>query len=327
MILSKLFEKNANTGLNMRINRSRCSRMRFNQNSCDTCMEYCFADAITVEGELCIDPDACSECMLCVSVCPSEALQINMLDFYSIIARLRKVQSPVLACSVKPDLCAHVKIFCLGFLSEEHIIALSAFLKKPLQINLTKCKDCQNGSIVNILKERFRIVSAKTSIKIHEKIKLVENRTDLNYKEVSLDRRSFFKALKKKSTQEVIELFDKANPGEMDHAYSNKVLPVKRDLLNKALLALSGEIKKKIVTKYFYDVKVDNGCNLCNACVKICPTGALSSRKEIGELHFSSASCNGCRLCEDFCKRGSIQVVSGFEGEDPSKKYLALKGS
>lgn len=62
---------------------------------------------------------------------------------------------------------------------------------------------------------------------------------------------------------------------------------------------------------------MNDSCNLCNACTKICPTGALRSNGNgAGNLLFSSAFCIGCRLCEDFCRKDSILVVRGLAPGD-----------
>jgi Fe-S-cluster-containing dehydrogenase component len=129
--------------------------------------------------------------------------------------------------------------------------------------------------------------------------------------------------LKNLSAQGAKEAFGQLNSGESNLAYSDKALPFKRELLNKTLVFFPQEIKEKIVNNYFYDVKVSDDCNLCKACVKICPTGALrSNRNGAGKMQFSSASCIGCRLCEDFCNKGSIKIVRGYLGGGPDNQTI-----
>lgn len=256
-----------------------------------------------------MNSNACSECMVCVSVCPSEALTVDMSDFYRMIDHLGEVPSAVLGCRTHPEVRAHEKTFCLGVLSEEHLIGLSVLVHQPIQLNLTKCGDCKNGSIVPILSQRLIQIAARTSIKVSEKIKLVDDEADLEYKEVSYERRLFFKALKNVSVNGYRKMFDGDDPKQIERSYSDKILPLKRRVLIKTLSHVSDEIRKGLLNAYFYNISMDSRCNLCNACVKICPTGALRSNgKEIPKLQFAMTSCIGCRLCEDFCRKKAVQV-------------------
>ena len=127
----------------------------------------------------------CSECMLCVSSCNSDCFEINGLDFYSLIGKLRKVQSSVgsavLGCRANAKAPSHEKTFCFGFLSEEHIIALSIFANNHLQIDLSGCASFGRISfIVAVLEKRIADVEAKTSLMILTRYKLLKTKLASN---------------------------------------------------------------------------------------------------------------------------------------------------
>jgi ferredoxin len=241
------------------------------------------------------------------------------MNFPSIIGRLRKIQAPVLSCNVRPGLAAHEKTVCLGFLSEEHLIALLSSLRKPLQMNLTECRDCRNGFIVAVLRERLRSVAEKTSVNAFENIKLVEEKADLDYQEISHDRRGFFRALKNLTAREAMGFFDNTKGGEHTLSYSDKAVPLRRELLNSSLSALSEGKRKRVLEHYYFDATVDETCNNCFACVGMCPTGALKSAEEDPDtmLFFNSSLCTGCGLCEIFCMKDAIHLKEGFSGVLP----------
>jgi ferredoxin len=301
------------------IDQSRCLRMRFNKNSCTVCMRSCRLNTITIDNEVNIHRDTCSECMMCVSACPSGSFRMRAVNVHSLIARLRNIQAPVLSCHVRPGLVAHEKTPCLGFLSEEHLIALLFFLRKPLQINLTECKDCSNDFIVDVLRERLRSVAKKISMNVFEKLRIVENKADLNYKDVSYDRRGFFRALKNLTAREARVLFDDSHREECALSYSDKALPARRELLNRSFSVLPGHMRKRILEHYFYDIEVGETCNDCFACVGMCPTGALKSAEEDSEtmLFFNSSLCTGCGLCGSFCRNNTVRMKEGFSGVLP----------
>ncbi len=303
-------------------------RMRFNRNGCRQCLEQCSAGAIDIYEDVNINADKCTECMLCVSACPSGCFTINGLDFYSLTGRLRKVQasvqSPVLGCLSDPKKTAHEKTVCLGFLSEEHIIALYVFLQGPLQIDISGCTDCRNSSIAGILESRIAAVGGKISLPVSEKIRLIRNKAEIDFHAVSYDRRGFFSALKNATFLKASLLFDDDN--EPVHAYSAKKLPFKRELLNRAIKFLPEETQVALFKNYYYNVRITGDCNKCFACVGMCPSGALKieDNNTGRELFFNSSLCNGCGLCENFCMTGAVGIKKGFPGKNPFE-FIRLK--
>ncbi|RJQ41394.1 MAG: hypothetical protein C4550_01940 [Nitrospiraceae bacterium] len=332
MLREKIIDKALSAEDSIVTERSRCLRMRFNHNSCTGCVEQCRFNAITITDDVYIKTGECSECMLCVSACPSDCFDISGLDFYSVIGKLRKVQasvaSPVLGCRANAKTPSHEKTFCFGFLSEEHIIALVVFMNNQLQIDLSGCADCRNSFVVAALEKRIAGVEAKTSLKISDRIKIVKNKADIKFNDVSYDRRGFFKALKNATFMKAAGLFGDEDTGEELRAYSAKKLPFKRELLNRALSVLPDETKKALLKNYYYDVTATDACNNCFACIGMCPTGALKIEDKDDdnrELFFSSSLCSGCGLCRDFCFNSALRIEKGFTGGSPLEFISAKK--
>jgi hypothetical protein len=121
--------------------------------------------------------------MLCVSACPSDCFDIKSFDFFSVLARLRKIKDlvpvPVLSCNMRRDVQAHVKTPCLGFLSEEHLLALSVFPDSRININMTDCSDCKNAFIADKITERAGRLEEKCSFNISEKIVMIREKNAL----------------------------------------------------------------------------------------------------------------------------------------------------
>lgn len=320
MLREMMLNRILDTSNIIQVNQSRCLRMRFNQNKCNRCVDYCITKAISIdERGLNIFRDACTECMLCVSECPSNTFETSRRNFYSIISRVNQIHSPVMGCNMKPDLNNHEKTHCLGFLSEEHLVILSIFMEKPLQINLTECSHCQNGFIVEILKKRLLNVESKISIKTSGRLKLVEEKSDLDYQDIPYNRRDLFKLIKNTTLKGSASFFDSADEDESKRGYTGKALPYKRLLLTKALSILSGKIKDKILQNYFYDLMININCDQCFACVGMCPTGSLKSVREEGKknLSFNSFLCIGCGLCLSLCRKDAILIKQGISGQNP----------
>ena len=49
-------------------------------------------------------------------------------------------------------------------------------------------------------------------------------------------------------------------------------------------------------------------CTHCGACTAICPTGALSIKRETMEVIFTSDMCSGCELCVSACPPRAMEV-------------------
>jgi ferredoxin len=332
MLKEKIIARALNAEASISTDRSRCLRMRFNRNSCTRCTEQCRFNAIAIDEDVQIAANRCSECMLCVSSCHSDCFEIKGFEFYSLIGKLRKIESsigpPVLGCRANIKTPSHAKTFCFGFLSEEHIMALSVLMNGPLQIDLSGCADCRNSFIIDALDKRVKNVDARISIGASDKIRLIKNITDLEFQEIAYDRRGFFKTLKDFTHMQTVGLFGHEDHREARQAYSTKRLPLKRELLNKALEISSEETRKTLLKNYYYTADVKDTCNLCFACIGMCPTGALKieTKGDDRELFFSTSLCNGCGLCEGFCMSSSVAIKKGFSGDNPFEFNRSKQG-
>jgi formate hydrogenlyase subunit 6/NADH:ubiquinone oxidoreductase subunit I len=61
----------------------------------------------------------------------------------------------------------------------------------------------------------------------------------------------------------------------------------------------------------FASFAVNDACNACTMCDRICPTGALefSSNETHFQLSFSTAACVNCGLCTRFCAPMALQHI------------------
>ncbi len=309
--------------------RSRCLRMRFNRNPCSLCTQQCGSDAISIGEDVAVNSDKCSECMLCVSVCPSGCFEISGLDFYSMINRVRKieasVQSPVIGCG-KAASPSHLRTICFGHLSEELLIALYAYILHPVQIDLTGCKDC-NESIPGIIESRLEKIEAATGSNIYEKIRLIKDPSNLDFRDITCDRRSFFRAIKEMTLMQASGLVGSEADDQLVRSYSAKKMPLKREAMNNALKIFSYEIRKAVLHHYYFNAGLSDTCDNCFACTGICPTGALKTG-EAGsggrELFFNSSMCIGCGLCSNICRSEAIMIDKGFSYQN-AFEYRPLK--
>jgi ferredoxin len=295
-----------------RFHRSRCLRMRHRNNGCDLCRRECRQGAIEFTGEMSLDQEKCSSCFRCTAVCPTEALSCPDFDFAQFLRQVGSGGSAVIGCAssragISPD------VPCIGLLSDAHLAVL-ALSQEEIGIDTTPCAACSNGEMAQALQERLDhlhpILNGRIRLGAYPHRDLPKT-----------SRREFFSTLRTGFAREVATAIS-AKDKPVSLAYSEKQLPLERKLLNEVLKTAaereSGWLKKAL----YFAVEVDEGCTLCTACSAFCPTGSLKRKKEEGwTLQFRSASCPGCGLCTDACRRDAIRLRAA----DPETDVFAWR--
>ena len=262
-------------------------------------MDACHVHAISFSGGLHFNKNSCTECVLCVSACPGEALSIKGYSLQRTLSDLNKAENPVLACSHKDGLLSHTGGPCHGFLSKVYLLAFSAILDKSIQLNMTQCSDCINVHIIDKLINKFSDLND---------VALILSSDDLDYQDIQTSRRDFFRLLRGESIRTFHEFKDFSKEGESQNCYSVKTLPHRLKILNRAYKKCSDAIRLRLEGCYAH-MTTDASCNGCMACTAMCPTGALS--KQNGKLSFDTFSCTSCMLCEEFCPTQAIKIRQG----------------
>ena len=291
----------------LNIDASRCLKMRFCDSSCRRCIDICPHNAVSVDRELKIDPEKCHGCLLCTSVCPVGALEQNS-NFHACLTKLSKVTEPILGC-IRTKECSNGTVACLGGLSEEHLVALYHTLAGRLTLNLSLCSDCRNHSIIAQLRQRLDALSTARLSYSNCRIEISESAQDMNYRDESVDRRSFFKSFRTSLFASAAVILSTHNEQtERRTNYAEKQVPVRRELLNHTRNQLSQELLVQLGKHFDSCVSFDEACTRCQGCVAICPTGALKTEAEDETPSFDHLLCSGCGLCSEFCLYEAVRI-------------------
>lgn len=288
---------------------SRCLKMRFNASRCRHCVDICPHQAVTLDDGLAINPDQCSGCLLCTTVCPVGALEARS-DFYACLGQLGKTSDPILGC-IRTKKSSNATLACLGGLADEHLLMLFHTLTGSLTLNLTSCSDCPNHSVIVQLRQRLDSLAEDRPFGRKRRIILEDSSENLNYSQEVVDRRSFFKSVGSylfKGADTV--LFPRNEQGQQRSKYGKKRLPLRRELLNRIRQTISPE-GDQIRKNFDSLVSFADNCTSCQGCVAICPTGALQTKSSETPPVFDHLLCTGCGLCSEFCLDGAVQVHSG----------------
>jgi ferredoxin len=271
-----------------------------------------------------VDQEACTGCMLCAASCSAGAIEEERLDFRELLTNLNDLEQPVIGCKAGPEVRAHVRVECLGGLSEEHLIALEALVPRSVQLNATSCEDCRNGFVIDAVEKRLEKLRRLGIARDGEGVLLRKSEHALVFRERECNRRSFLFSMGRQTASTGANVI---LPREENQSVgrSKKHFPFRRKLLNAVLAQLSQEQYERLYAEYYYDIALSESCDSCCRCAAMCPTGALIRKRENGQKHieFRSLLCSGCGLCAGFCPLDAIEVRKA--GGKTATKCLTAK--
>lgn len=296
----------------VRLESSRCVRMRFAASDCRQCEKACPHGAISLGHGPTIAPDKCTGCLLCEVSCPAGAIRGGAEKLAEVLRELLPVPRPVLGCGRQEGVSAHARVGCLGLLaSPEMLLALITFLPGGLTLNLTRCRECPNDSVVTKLKAAWERVKTLPHFPCQAAVCLAQQEEELDFRERALSRREFFGFFQKKTTSTATAAIEHWQRPTAPLPYRDKRLPPARALLLDVFPAMSDDFRETVKERLFPEPTFQAGCAGCTGCVGICPTGAIEPPLEDGAApHADRSRCTDCRLCEGFCGREGVFVVS-----------------
>jgi Fe-S-cluster-containing hydrogenase component 2 len=280
---------------------------------CRQCLLFCPHEAINEKKD--ILRDKCTECGVCMAVCPSDGLvdrDMNRLGKY-----LFGDGKITLNCPLAEPL--GYEIACLGMLDRDAWTTLILLAdSREVEILTGDCGSCDDrpACVVSVafLKELLQAQSESPQFKIKvfpaqgdsNKEGGKENNLDSNKKKVE-PRLS----LRQQGKDKIKDLFPAI---EAEETYN---IPKTRQWFAQAL-SLNPE--KKIPYKA---IKANEKCTSCGVCAKICPQDALQQVQRDGKIRliYEPLKCVQCSRCVDICGPGALK----FEYVDFSHKFLTGK--
>lgn len=314
-----------------------CSKKITPKSTCPKCQEICPVQAITLTGN---GPqvDGCISCGLCIEICPNHVFRLNEDQLLDIDTN--KTETLILTCPQslqnfgKNPEKGITKISCLGELYPELLLYLMAsFSRVIIYYDPQICGNCFNynfeekfklNNLSNIFEKNFlERLLVTTDI---NKIKPLLNQQKL---QPAHNRRSFFRSIFAGSKNISQKIIDYGLNQENSLGSNSKDKPLKMYYLKEAL-------KKQTQLDYskalpFPNLKL-NACNFCQACTKLCPTGALkiNQGEEEKAITFSPSLCTHCHICSDICFYQGLTwegntTLGDFLGEKPQNLGKAPK--
>ena len=76
------------------------------------------------------------------------------------------------------------------------------------------------------------------------------------------------------------------------------------------------------------EIIIAPGCTVCEACFRVCPTGAISITENPGDwaLMFQRDRCVGCAVCLEVCQPRVLDAAATFDltPDQPARPLISL---
>lgn len=292
------------------VDRSSCVRHRCRKNECSRCIDVCPNGALSWGGSgMTVSAADCRLCLSCLAVCPTAALSAPESSLPQTLADLSEYPAPVLGCKLRSESLAHGRFQCLGCLAHpELMLLLSLIYKEGLQINLTGCRECPNGHILQSVKSTYDDISKLVE---NHKLDLVSSPDKLNYRPPAISRRKLFSLFRERSTRSAAVVVERLQTENGSEVYGNKKLPLVRALLLKMLESSPEELSGKIAEQFSGRISYTDTCTNCGGCAGICSTGAIQTAQEDEtNPEFNAEKCVSCGSCQAFCPKQGVRLLS-----------------
>lgn len=262
---------------------------------CRACADVCPRRAFVMsEDTLGLDTDACDGCAICVAACPRRAITLART------AAAVSVDDPsvvLVACTVSGVASGPGAMACLDAVGLDELAGLYARGARRLLVARGECATCARGTraifdaaigdLGRLLEDRRLTPIAVAELPAGEWSRQRAAAT-------APSRRGFLLAVRGRHRR------DTSPAHEPQPAARALPAPSRPDPLNPFLPVIDGA-----------------ACTACDACVRICPDGAL--RLEIADTgtaayQIEPRRCTGCRLCADVCDARAMSVATWLRG-------------
>lgn len=315
---------------------ARCTRYRYRYSGCRRCAEACPHDAVELLDEgIRLDAARCQNCALCTTACPTAALGADNLPRLDLLRRAIKTERFSFACAPS-GLAADAVVPCLGAL-DAAILAYLAKQRIAVELHGSQhCAQCAHGA-----KGEAQLAAHLDAADALEQATASEDWLAATLMEAPgrteattgfrAGRRQLFRRLIGRGIDEVAR--SAAPPAELP--VEEKAIragpwfvPEMRELLQIVCKRKDGEPFRlgPQAALPLADIRLKRGCTACEACFRVCPTGAMQIREDDASwnLVFAIDRCVGCGVCLEVCQPRVLYAAETFDAT-PEREPAVLR--
>lgn len=295
----------------------RCVRYRYSYSECVRCESACPHEAISLtDAGVDLSQERCRGCGLCVSACPTEALSDQELTAEHLLKVAGGSLELTLACTpsgAQGDAMAP----CLGAL---HPVVLAEMARRGIAVTLagtTHCNACAHAEkgvdAIRVNQDAYNLLCAALPPESCAPLRFADEAASGADTGHDAARRGLFRRIAAKS-MDVASGRDEAPPAPLKAIRAGAPFLPERKLTLNGLFAASGEAPLKVARHDMIpaeDWQVVAGCTYCEACVRVCPTGAMQLLENQGawRLAILNDRCVACDVCAEVCQPGVLRAA------------------
>ena len=307
----------------------RCLRVHSGLSDCDLCVKSCPVESISLAGQVHV-LDHCTGCGACLTVCPVSAFDLKGAGTGELLSqassRLREQAVLFVSCERSPAArSADLVVPCLARVDEALVLGALALGAQTLRLTRGPCRACpypeampRYRRVLDRVRTWGRVLPgiSQRLVEVGEEAALEETIEPSHA--TGPGRRAFFRWVRTEGMHLMASFLDEVSQG-LHGRKSGKgaAVPLRHRLLPQFLRRLGvkqGEIPYDPEGPYAELLLDEVKCNACEACILVCPTGAIERREgdEAFCLTLDAGRCVNCGLCLDACLPHALTYRQGI---------------
>jgi Fe-S-cluster-containing hydrogenase component 2 len=298
-------------------NAERCVRYRYSYSECNRCADACPHEAIRLfDAGAEVLVERCQSCGLCVGVCQTEALNQNGISAGYLLKTTGSLKQATLACAPS-EVAGDTVVPCLGAL---HPVVLAELSRQGIAVELAgmeHCAECayaaKGPELIRSNLAGYEILCNGGDPERNAPLTLRVQAAEMSGRREKIDasRRGLFRRIVGHGSDVLSGKLEAAPAPLKAIRAAAPFVPERKALLN-AMFADKGEAAFALPRHAAIPAeewRVVSGCTHCEACVRVCPTGALQllERNTDWRLAFLNDRCVACDVCAEVCQPGVLR--------------------
>jgi ferredoxin len=305
-----------------------CKNYGNQQIVCSTCVDQCEEGAITFDhGTPLIHDTQCVDCGACVSACFVHAIDHLRKPYAKVKDDMKNYPKAYISCDQVEHYNLGVKVPCLLYL-DFPLLSQYVISEEVVHIYVGQCQSCHKVSVEKVIDYLETQQEQLLDLGLHVELKKVHLfPKDKDGQMVNpVSRRDLFKGFSLTSIRELIlSPTKKQEPTEIETEILTRRerMCFKKNILNEHLQ--NEENQKLRFSEYYPTIEINQRCNGCNVCERICPTNALNWIAEGEESHlmFTTSACVSCEKCLA-CPQDALLLVNNSEVFLTEKRLITM---